>query len=241
MSAEKWLEDFRKARAVFGQLQADLQHWELLTGDRARKGADIRGRAYQLKIDLERLQRELEAVNGQTAMQSEEKRKQVMQFREDLRNLDMGLKEVQQRLMRTQPQAPTGSVVSSGSNSSAPYTFAPSVRSEPDSQQISEMSNRQLVERQRQIMNDLNEPLAELEASVSNLGAVSNMIHGEIVAQNRMLSRTNEDADRAEGRLQSIRNFMERVTQRDRNRFLLLSILVLLAALIVIAVWVIEP
>merc|ERR1712181_93252 len=91
-----------------------------------------------------------------------------------------------------------------------------------------------------QTMRDLQVPLTDLDATVQNLRGVSRDIHGEIVGQNRMLDRANADAARTHTRMSRTFRFFERVTQRAKTKWLMLTLVLLLVALIVLAVWVIE-
>ena len=54
------------------------------------------------------------------------------------------------------------------------------------------VSQRQMVDRQQQMMREMDAPLAALEGSVNNLQQVSYTIRNEISMQNRLLDSTNQ-------------------------------------------------
>ncbi|OLP84885.1 hypothetical protein AK812_SmicGene34186 [Symbiodinium microadriaticum] len=86
----KWRQSFQKARSNSAQVQADLQKLELLSAqdvnqrsERAKLSAGIRGKMSQLKIELERLQRELQSL-ADNSSENEVTRKSITQFKDEL-------------------------------------------------------------------------------------------------------------------------------------------------------------
>eukprot|EP00927_Polykrikos_kofoidii_P025600 TRINITY_DN22972_c0_g1_i1.p1 TRINITY_DN22972_c0_g1~~TRINITY_DN22972_c0_g1_i1.p1 ORF type:complete len:285 (+),score=52.48 TRINITY_DN22972_c0_g1_i1:109-855(+) len=242
--SKNWQNEFQKAKETIAQVKADLHRWELLgtqarggPGERSTQGALLRGKVSQLKVTFEKLARELQMLQSNPSDQPEATRKQISVFRDELAQATSEIQEFNQRLKR-------------GSFSSPPPLpktgdDRPFVRLSggdgAEMQQVATLSNRQLVERQKQMMRDLDEPLNELEGTMTNLQNVSSMIQSEIVSQNRMLDNTNEAAERVTLRMGRTRSLMRQVMEQDKSKYLLCIIVGLLAALIIIFIYVVAP
>eukprot|EP00913_Durusdinium_trenchii_P001671 g1547.t1 len=191
--AARWRQNFQKARATAAQVQGELQKLELLGTDaasrseRAKMSATIRGKASQLKIELDQLQRGLESLSSNSA-ENEVTRKSITQFRDELAQAIAEQQEIQKRL---RPSA-------------APETNG---GARPDrGAEMQPVSQRQMLDRQQQMMREMDAPLAALEGSVNNLQQVSYTIRNEISMQNRLLDSTNQAADRTSSRLNRVRS-----------------------------------
>ncbi|CAE7422692.1 SYP51 [Symbiodinium sp. CCMP2456] len=103
------------------------------------------------------------------------------------------------------------------------------------------VSQRSMLERQQQMMRDMDEPLTVLEGSVNNLQQVSTMIRTEINLQNRLLDNANETTDRTSARLGRARSMLTRFQSLDRNRWLGISVLLLFIALVILFVYEVLP
>eukprot|EP00439_Symbiodinium_sp_Y106_P016020 s4785_g2.t1 len=139
--------------------------------------------------------------------------------------------ELQRRLQR--PQA------AESSPSPAPGEVAkrPSERGA----EMQPVSQRSMLERQQQMMRDMDEPLTVLEGSVNNLQQVSTMIRTEINLQNRLLDNANETTDRTSARLGRARSMLTRFQTLDRNRWLGIFVLLLFIALVILFVYEVLP
>mmetsp|Transcript_41048 Transcript_41048/g.76342 ORF Transcript_41048/g.76342 Transcript_41048/m.76342 type:complete len:237 (+) Transcript_41048:54-764(+) len=231
---DKWRQSFQKARSTSSQVQAELQKLELLSGqdvaqrsERAKLSAGIRGKTGQLKIELERLQRELQSL-GENSSENEVTRKSLTQFKDELDKAISEQQDLQRRLQR--PQAPE-------TTASSDALKRPSERGA----EMQPVSQRSMLERQQQMMRDMDEPLSALEGSVNNLQQVSTMIRSEITLQNRLLDNANETTDRTSARVARARSMLTRFQALDRNRWLGLSVLVLFIALVILFVYVVLP
>mmetsp|Transcript_75666 Transcript_75666/g.225561 ORF Transcript_75666/g.225561 Transcript_75666/m.225561 type:complete len:254 (-) Transcript_75666:130-891(-) len=245
--AAKWQQEFKKAQGAATQVRMELQHWELLAGksgaagERARQGAQIRAKAMQLKLDLERLQRDLDSIGRQPAAQ-EATQKAVVQYREDLKQAVAELQDMQRRATSSAGTAASPASSRSWETISLGGSFSQlsngdDRREAPAGAELQPVTQRQMLQQQQQRMRDMDEHASHLEGSVNNLQSVSNMILGEIRSQNTMLDNLNEDADRVQSRLGRARTMLARFSQTDRNRCVLCSIIGLLVALIVLFVY----
>jgi len=252
--AAKWQQDFKNTRAVSAQLHAELQKWELLASqtapqraERAKQGARVRAKVMQQKLELERLQRELDSLSDKPA-EHEVTRKSITQSRDELAQALAELQELQRRA-KGSPGGPSISGASSPAPSTASWetvSLASFSRlagdSEPQPPSGAEMrpvTHRTMMEQQQQAMRDLEEPLSVIEGSVNNLQQVSTMILGEIRSQNRMLDSVNDDTDRVQSRLGRARTLLARFSREDRSRWLLCSVALLLVVLIALFVYVV--
>lgn len=255
--AARWQQDLQRARGDVARASSELQRLELLggqtvaaaqRGERGRQVAAIRGKASQLKVELERLQRELEGLSA-TSGELEVTRKSVTQYRDDLSEALAELAELQRRCKGGATNGQSWPVAASapGAASSAASTPAGSfvrLAGEPATPgtggaELQPVSQRSLLQQQQQMMRDFDEPLSALEGTVNNLQQVGNMIRSEITLQNRMLDTTNEATERVASRMGRVRGMLERFTRTDRNRCLMCSVFILLMALIVILVLVV--
>lgn len=247
-TAAKWQQDFQKARDTTTKLQTEMQRWELLAsqsaaqrGERVKQGTVIRGSIAQLKLELERLQRELETLS-QKLTEVDVTRKSITQFRDDLALAFEELKDLQHR-SRASPAAS-----SQGSRSSMGVPAGSFVCMMDDGTlagqagaELQPVSNRAMLQKQKEMMQSFDEPLTALEGTVSNLQSVSSMIHNEIGLQNRMLDDSNATTDRAITILGRARTLLQNFSREDRNRFLLCFLVILLVILIILFIYVVGP
>lgn len=251
MSARQWSDDFQRTKGVISQIQAELQRWELLGSqsvagqrgsERASIGAKIRNKIGQLKIDLERLQRELERLSA-SSTEHDVTRKSITQFRDELQQAFAELTELQQRSKGSLVSS-TASYAGSGGNGSSFTQSSPSssfvrMTDAPGPDRGAEMaavSNRGMIQRQQDMMKEFDEPLNAIEGAVDNLGRIGNDIHQEITLQNRMLDDTNETVSRTGDRLQRTRSMLQQVAVADRNRCLWCFVITLLITLVLILI-----
>merc|ERR1719188_2085629 len=110
----RWRTDFQKAQAELKQTQNELQRWELLAdqssaqrGERGFQGSKIRGRLSTLKVELSRLQRELDALSAKHT-EHDVTRKSLTQYGDALAK---AFEELQRMQLRGKAP-PTGSAVS---------------------------------------------------------------------------------------------------------------------------------
>lgn len=176
--------------------------------------ATIRGKASQLKIELDQLQRGLDSLSSNSA-ENEVTRKSITQFRDELAQVVAEHQEIQKRLR-------------------------PSAAPETNGAEMQPVSQRQMLERQQQMMREMDAPLAALEGSVNNLQQVSYTIRNEISMQNRLLDNTNQTADRASSRLNRARSLLNRLTTVNQNRCLGLSVVLLFACLVALFIYVLS-
>ncbi|CAE7780494.1 SYP51, partial [Symbiodinium microadriaticum] len=229
----KWRQSFQKARSNSAQVQADLQKLELLSAqdvnqrsERAKLSAGIRGKMSQLKIELERLQRELQSL-ADNSSENEVTRKSITQFKDELAQAMTEQQELQRRLQR--PQA--------AESSPAPASGEVAKRPSERGAEMQPVSQRSMLERQQQMMRDMDEPLTVLEGSVNNLQQVSTMIRTEINLQNRLLDNANETTDRTSARLGRARSMLTRFQTLDRHRCLGIAVIALFIALVILFVY----
>lgn len=118
----KWQQDFQRARGELAKTLAELQRWELMAsqtatqrGNRASHGAAIRGKVSELKVEFERLQRELDGWSPERDVT----RKSISQYKEDLAQACVDLGEMQRRSRgsSTQPPPQQGRAATSASPS----------------------------------------------------------------------------------------------------------------------------
>jgi len=243
--ARNWQQSFQKSRAVAAQVQTELQRWELLgsanpseRSDRTKLGSVIRAKVNGLKIDLEKLERELEALSKSNS-EHEVTRKSITQFRDDLAQAVDELSELQQRAK--------GALVSSRSTSPGSSFARPasdSFNSSAGGVDLQPVSNRALLEQQRQTMKDLEAPgghLDQVDSTVDNLQQVARMISREITDQNLMLDQTNDSTDRVAGRLTRVRELMNRVSRQQSNRILGCTVALMVVVLIFVFLKVLLP
>lgn len=239
---QQWHIEFQKLVTESNKAQTDLQRWELLGsaattkgggGERSKLGADIRVRILKLKQDIERLKSQLD-----TLPQSEATQKTITQWRDEVAAVSKEIQEAHQRVTRK-----TGSVTSTTStsfNSDLPSTssFAGPNAEGPRSSgaELQPVSNRALLESQKQAMRDIEESLTPLEGTVNNLHHVGNMIHREITEQNTMLQNTNDQTDRVASRMSRLRAMVARVGEQDKTRCLGCTVVVLFVILIFLVV-----
>jgi len=236
---QQWHIEFQKLVTESNKAQTDLQRWELLGsapttkgggGERSKLGADIRVRILKLKQDIERLKSQLD-----TLPQSEATQKTITQWRDDVAAVSKEIQEAHQRVTRK-----TGSVTSNSSNSDLPSTssFAGPNNEGPRSggAELQPVSNRALLESQKQAMRDIEESLTPLEDTVNNLHHVGNMIHREITEQNTMLQNTNDQTDRVASRMSRVRSMVARVGEQDKTWCLGCTVVVLFVILIFLVV-----
>jgi len=253
--ARQWQQNFQKCRTVAAQVQTDLQRWELLgsaspseRSDRTKLGSVIRAKVNLLKIDLEKLERELDGLGGgESSEQHEVTRKSITQFRDDLARAVDELHELQQRakgaLVLSRSTSP-GSSFSSSAGGSFTRPAGDSFVSDAGGAELQPVSNRALLEQQRQAMRNLEEPgghLDQVDSTVGNLQQVARMISREITDQNLMLDRTNDSTDRVAVRLGRVRELMNRVSRQDRNRVLGCTVALMTVVLIVVFLKVLLP
>lgn len=247
--ATRWQHDFQKARGTASQLQAELQRWELLgaqqqgvqtsaaqRGERSKQGAVVRGKIMTLKLDIERLHRELEALKASGAPNGVTQ-KSITQFSDDLERLGVEFRDLQERSRGS--TTPAAQVAPAGTMDSSLARMPSPVGS--SGAELQPVSNVQMLQQQRQALKDLEEPLAGLEGSVANLQQVSNMIGTEIRAQNEMLDAQNEAFDRTNGRMSRTRQLMSLVNARDRNRYLTCVIFLMLGILVALFIYTVAP
>jgi len=237
---QQWHNEFQKLVTESNKAQTDLQRWELLGsaattkgggGERSKLGADIRVRILKLKQDIERLKSQLDALP-----QSEATQKTVTQWRDEVAAVSKEIQEAHQRVTRK-----TGSVISNSSNSDLPSTssFAGPGDEGPRGSggaELQPVSNRALLESQKQAMRDIEDSLTPLEGTVNNLHQVGNMIHREITEQNTMLQTTNEQTDRVASRMSRLRAMVSRVGEQDTTRCLGCTVVVFFVILVVLVV-----
>lgn len=236
--ASKWGSDFKQAQISLSNAQAEMQRLELLgsqsasasqRSERVKQGALIRGKVSQVKIELERLQRELDALSS-SSMEHEVTRKSISQYKDDLGQMFVDLQALQQRVKR-----------GGGASSSPPLSFAgdPKASAEPFQRLPGEppATLRQQMDRQQDVIRSFDQPLADIEGSVENLKNVGGMIHSEILLQTRMIDDTSHRVDRTNTRMGGARTLLSRVTARENSRWLGCSIVVLTLVLILILVY----
>lgn len=235
---QQWHNEFQKLVTESNKAQADLQRWELLGsapapkgggGERSKLGADIRVRILKLKSDIERLKSQLDALP-----QSEATQKTITQWRDEVAAVSKEIQEAHQRVTRKT------SVISNSSNSDMPSTssFAAPSDEGPRSggAELQPVSNRALLESQKQAMRDIEDSLTPLEGTVNNLHQVGHMIHREITEQNTMLQNTNDQTDRVASRMSRVRAMVARVGEQDKTRCLGCTVVVLFVILVVLVV-----
>ncbi|OLP84886.1 hypothetical protein AK812_SmicGene34187 [Symbiodinium microadriaticum] len=132
--------------------------------------------------------------------------------------------ELQRRLQR--PQA--------AESSPAPASGEVAKRPSERGAEMQPVSQRSMLERQQQMMRDMDEPLTVLEGSVNNLQQVSTMIRTEINLQNRLLDNANEDV-RPESKM------LTRFQTLDRHRCLGIAVIALFIALVILFVYEVLP
>lgn len=237
----RWQQEFHKVNGKASQLQTELQCWEQSAPQaqtaaqrdaRTKKGAEIRGNINVLKLDVEQLQRSLQ---GLRRAEKGEAHTSLSQFSADIQILEAQMLDLQQRSRGgSAPNATTAS--SLAANGSSPREPQP-----PSGAELQPVSNAQVLQQQRQTLKDLEVPLASLEGSVQNLQQVSRMIGTEIRSQNSMLEDQNAAFDRTSSRMGRARMLLDRVQARDRNRYMLCIIFLLLLAIVAIFIFTVAP
>jgi len=264
MNARQWTLDFQKARGTLGQVQAELQRWELLgtqnTGqrsERAQQGAVVRQKISQLRLDFEKLQRQLDQLSERSS-EHEFTRKSITQCRDELSQALADLQDMHQRSRRSgRPGGASGPPSESGSFNSDPGSVdrsqitspsgsfvrmtdgASGSHGGPDVEQhrpVSELSGQALMNRHKDMMKEFDEPLSAIEGSLDNLKNLGTSIHREIVDQNSMLDDTNQTMERVNNRVERTTGMLSRLSQGDRNRWLWCLILTLFVILVVILI-----
>jgi hypothetical protein len=253
--ATRWQQDFKTARGVAAQAQAELKRWELLsvsnssqTRERTTQGAQIRVKVNELKRELERLKRELDGPGGLSAKATEHEvtRKSITQFRDEIAQALSEVQEMQQRAKGSSLGA--GSFVSSGSTAtsfenvslSGSFTkLAGGDRRTASGAELQPVSQRSMLQQQQQAMRDMEAPLNVIEGSMNNLQQVSTMVRDEIRQQNNMLDSVNQDTERVQTRMERAGRMLRVFTRQDRNRWLMCSALLLLLVIIVLFVYVV--
>lgn len=249
MSARQWSDDFQRSKGVISQIQAELQRWELLGSqgvagqrgsERTHMGAKIRNKIGQLKIDLEKLQRELERLSA-SSVDHDVTRKSITQFRDELQQAFAELAELQQR-SKGSSLSSSGSYAGSGGSGNSFAQTSPSssfqrMTDGPDrGAEMAAVTNRGMMQKQQDMMKEFDEPLNAIEGAVDNLGRIGNNIHQEITLQNRMLDDTNETVGRTSDRLMRTRSMLQQVAVADRNRCLWCFVITLLIILVLILI-----
>lgn len=240
MAADKgqlWHKQFEKLKADAKKAHTDLQRWELLgssakssapgAGERAALGADIRVRVQKAKQDLERLQSQLDTLPQQEATQ-----KTVTQWRDELALVSQEIQDAHQRVTR---KAANNAATGAAGASTASFTVDSGLRRGTGAE-LQPVSNRALLEQQKQAMRDIEDSLTPLEGTVNNLHMVGTMINREIREQNTMLENVNADTDRVLTRMDRVKTWVGRVGQQDKTRVLGCLVIVLFAVLIVLIV-----
>lgn len=254
MSARQWSLDFQKARGTLGQVQAELQRWELLgaqsTGqrsERATQGAVVRQKISQLRLDFEKLQRQLDQLSEKKA-DAEFTRKTITQCRDELFQALADVQDMHQRSRRggTRDRAGSEGGGSFGSDSSprsqmtspsGSFQRMTDGASGSDGQQAAaELSSQALLKRQQDMMKEFDEPLSAIEGSLDNLKVLGTAIHREIVDQNEVLDDTNASMERVNNRVERTTGMLSRLTTTDRTRWLWCLIIILFIVLVVILV-----
>ncbi|CAJ1362879.1 unnamed protein product, partial [Effrenium voratum] len=169
-------------------------------------------KAYQVKIELEQLSRELTSLSSNST-ENEVTRKSITQFKDELEQAFAEYRDLQKRLQSPSTAPAAGAAAGAGAASAEGPRGDRGAEMQP-------VSQRQMLERQQQQMRDMEEPLSALEGSVNNLQQVSSMIRSEITLQNRLLDTANQTADRTASRLTRARSMMTRLQSMDRNRWL---------------------
>lgn len=233
------------------QVKNEQQRWELLEGqgssiqrgERARLGADIRGKLQNLKLETEKLQRELEGLSDNSS-ENDVTRKSITQLRDELALVAADVREMLTRSKGTAPlSSPLRTFVEtpisspSGSFVSLPGDAVARAGKGAEMQPV--INHRSMLLSQQQMMRDFDEPLAALEGTVNNLQQVGRHINREISQQNQMLDHTNESTERVAGRLTRVRSLMIRFSEQDKNRWLLCLITLIVAVLLVIFIYVV--
>lgn len=225
---QQWYKEFEKLKSEASKVHTELQRWELLGsasqtsqkggGERAKLGADLRVRVIKLKNDVEKLRGQLNTLPEGTTQ------KTITQWRDELEVSSQAIQEAHQRLMRKAPQQTAAT--STGSFDSGGRSGA----------ELQPVSNRALLDQQKQTMRDIEDSLTPLEGTVNNLSLVGNMINREIREQNTMLENTNAETDRVLTRMGRIKAMVSRVGAQDRTRILGCVVIVLTVILIFLVV-----
>lgn len=255
--ASRWQQDFKKARGVAAQIEADVKSWELLavnnsshSRQRTTQGAQIRIKVSELKRELERLKRALDGPAGLSAKATEHEvtRKSITQFRDEMTQALAELQELQRRAKGSasgpgsfgSSGSTTASIDSSSISSSGSFAKLAGGNSRTATgAELQPASQRSMLQQQQQLMRDMEEPLNVIEGSMNNLQQVSTMVRDEIRQQNNMLDSVNQETERVQTRMDRARSLLRVFTRQDRNRWLLCSALLLLLVIIVLFVYVV--
>mmetsp|Transcript_138536 Transcript_138536/g.386452 ORF Transcript_138536/g.386452 Transcript_138536/m.386452 type:complete len:244 (+) Transcript_138536:89-820(+) len=236
--AAKWQQQFQKGRAAMAQVHAELQQWEQLAhqagaaDERGQRGAQIRARVSELKLDLERLQRELTGLSDQHTAQEVCEVGQAMAELQELSRRAKGLPG-------TNGTAAPSKVPASSTGGLFVRLGGDDKRQASSGAELQPVSRRAMLEQQQRAMRDMDEQaVPQLECAVSNVRQVANMIGREIRSQNSMLVSLNEDFDRTQSRMGRARTLLARLGSGGGNRRLLCSVVMLMAALIALFLYI---
>lgn len=235
-TTQRWQAAFQRARASTTQAQADLHRWKQLGAegaDRTKEGVRIRAKVNSLKIDLDKLLRELGTLPQQEATQ-----KSVTQWRDDLATAIAEVQEMQRNL-----KGSAGSTTTSSTPASTPNGSFAEMKGSTNGKYRgnAELSDRALLADQQQQMRDLEQQLEPLEGTVNTLHQVSTMISREIREQNEILDHHNETTSRVIQRLGRVQAAMGQLFRRDNNCKLTIVAIVLVVVIIVLFVKVVIP
>lgn len=246
--AAKWQQQFQKGRAAMAQVHAELQQWEQLAhqagaaDERGQRGAQIRARVSELKLDLERLQRELTGLSDQHIAQ-EVAQKSAAQLRDEVGQAMAELQELSRRakgLPGTNGTAAPSKAPASSTGGLFVRLGGDDKRQASSGAELQPVSRRAMLEQQQRAMRDMDEQaVPQLECAVSNVRQVANMIGREIRSQNSMLVSLNEDFDRTQSRMGRARTLLARLGSGGGNRRLLCSVVMLMAALIALFLYIV--
>ncbi|CAJ1362880.1 unnamed protein product, partial [Effrenium voratum] len=118
-------------------------------------------KAYQVKIELEQLSRELTSLSSNST-ENEVTRKSITQFKDELEQAFAEYRDLQKRLQSPSTAPAAGAAAGAGAASAEGPRGDRGAEMQP-------VSQRQMLERQQQQMRDMEEPLSALEGSVNNL------------------------------------------------------------------------
>lgn len=235
----RWVQDFQRARSSAAQIKAELQRIDLLkekqsAGELSKQKQKIRGEVMNLKGQLDRLSKELDGLSAEN-QEHEVTRKQLTQYRDDL-NLAMAeLPNLMKSAKGENAATPRLGADPPGSNGSFAQLAGEPSRGPPSGAELQPVqSHRSMLDHQKAMLRDLEQPLNVLDSHMDNLAQISTAIGREISHQNDVLDETNVMTDRVHERLSRTRALLNAFADADQNPRLLAAVFILLGALIVI-------
>eukprot|EP00741_Cyanophora_paradoxa_P009707 tig00001604_g9404.t1 len=229
----KWLEDYNQAKLLCDEVFNGVQERVRIQ----KGGAETSKLSVQLRTKLEQLSNQISTLDSKLAVADPKKmtEKEISRRTDLLANLSNRRDQLVRQLQSVRAPASETSrsmLLPGGNGPSAGRASARIDGSETDDTRA--LGSRDVLTLQKTMLDQQDNVLDALSASVGRTKEVSIAINDELSVHQKLLGELTDGVDRTQGRMEATGKKMKRVFEMSKQRWAYCTMIMLICALVVV-------